>query len=220
MNGSTLISQVVVPYLCFIPLLTLHEFAHAWTAWKCGDNTAHSLGRVSFNPAVHMELVGTVLLPLFGLFAGASGWGVASFIIGWGKPVPVNLSNLLQPRRDDTLVAIAGPLMNLIIAVVLAALGKLTLAGGPNPLASLCSEVALFSLGLCFFNLLPLPPLDGSHVLKNLIGMSNETYWKLCQFGFVIVIIALQLQFVRKFVSNTTQGTWHFLQHAFGFYPG
>src|SRR5688500_4484351 len=105
-------------YLCFIPVLTFHEFAHAWTSWKCGDDTAKNLGRVSLNPIVHMELIGTVVLPLLAIYLSISGSGLAGFIIGWGKPVPVDLHNLRNPRRDDTLIALAGPVMNLILAVI------------------------------------------------------------------------------------------------------
>jgi Zn-dependent protease len=217
-SGSTLISHVLLPFLFFIPLLTFHEFAHAWVAWKCGDNTAYSLGRVSLNPIVHMEWIGTVILPLLGLYLGASGSMLAAFIIGWGRPVPVNINNLRQPRRDDTLVALAGPAMNLILAVILVAIGKLTLIGGPNMFATICAKMAILSLGLCFFNMLPLPPLDGSHLLKNVIGMSNETYWNLCRYGFLIVIVAIQIPMVRGVVRTCILGTWHFLERAFGFY--
>ena len=100
----------LIGYLCLIILLTFHEFAHAWVAWKCGDDTARLQGRVSLNPIVHMELIGTVVLPLVIIFFGAP-------LIGWGKPVPVNINNLYHRRRDDTLVAMAGPLMNLLLAV-------------------------------------------------------------------------------------------------------
>src|SRR6478672_42400 len=98
----------LIQYMCLIGLLTFHELAHAWTAWKCGDDTARSQGRVSLNPLVHMDLVGTVVLPLLVVFLSASGSGLGRFIIGWGKPVPVNLNNLRSPRRDDTLIALAG----------------------------------------------------------------------------------------------------------------
>src|SRR5688572_27685742 len=111
-------------YLCFIPVLTLHEFAHAWTSWKCGDDTAKNLGRVSLNPIVHMELIGTVVLPLLGIFLSMTNPVLAGFIIGWGKPVPVDLNNLSNPRRDDTLIALAGPMMNLVLAFLCMGIAK------------------------------------------------------------------------------------------------
>ncbi len=106
----------LLSYVCLIILLTFHEFAHAWTASKCGDDTARLLGRVSLNPLVHMEVVGTVVLPLLVVFLSAADSQLANFIIGWGKPVPVNPYKLRRRRTDDTLVALAGPAMNLLLA--------------------------------------------------------------------------------------------------------
>src|SRR5688500_15282577 len=106
-------------YLCFIPVLTLHEFAHAWTAWKCGDPTAKNLGRVTLNPIAHMKVLGTVVLPLLAIYLSIADSRLAGFIIGWGKPVPVDSSNLAQPRWHGTLIAMAGPAMNLVLAFIL-----------------------------------------------------------------------------------------------------
>lgn len=197
----------LVMYLCFIPILTFHEWAHAWTAWKCGDDTARSQGRVSLNPLVHIDPIGTIALPALAIFLAASGSGLSSFIIGWGKPVPVNVVNLRQPRRDDTLVAMAGPAMNVVVAFGLLAFGKVGQMLGVPMVLEICLQVALLSLFLCFFNLLPIPPLDGSHLVKNLIGMSYETYWRLCQFGFLVVILAIQVSYVRWALSWATFGS-------------
>jgi Zn-dependent protease len=197
----------LVMYLCFIPILTFHEWAHAWTAWKCGDDTARLQGRVSLNPIVHIDPIGTVALPALAIFLAASGSGLSSFIIGWGKPVPVNIFNLRHPRRDDTLVAMAGPAMNVVLAFGLLALGKVGQMLGVPMMLDICLQVALLSLFLCFFNLLPIPPLDGSHVVKNLVGMSHETYWRLCQFGFIVVILAIQVSSVRWVLGWATFGS-------------
>jgi Zn-dependent protease len=97
----------LLSYVCLLILLTFHEFAHAWVAWKRGDDTAYNDGRVSLNPVVHMEWLGTVILPLAVVVLSAANSGLANFIIGWGRPVPVNLNNLRQPRLDDTLIALA-----------------------------------------------------------------------------------------------------------------
>jgi Zn-dependent protease len=208
LDANILINGLIT-YLCFIPILTFHEFAHAWTAWKCGDDTARRLGRVSLNPAVHIDPIGTIVLPLLVVFLSASGsHGLASFIIGWGKPVPVNLANLNRPRRDDTLVALAGPAMNVVLALALVILGKGGQLLGASLVTGLFLHVAVLSLFLCFFNLLPIPPLDGSHVVKNAIGMSDETYWRLCQFGFIGVIIAIQFDAVRALLSWTTYASF------------
>ncbi len=197
----------LVMYLCFIPILTFHEWAHAWVAWKCGDDTARLQGRVSLNPIVHIDPIGTILLPLLAIFLGASGSGLSRFIIGWGKPVPVNLYNLRHPRRDDTLVALAGPAMNVVLAFVVLGLGKLGALAGSRLTVEMSVQLAQISLFLCFFNLLPIPPLDGSHVVKNFIGMKDETYWRLCQFGFIAVILVIQIEFVRKALAVATVGT-------------
>src|SRR4051812_21352195 len=112
---AKLLLEGLLMYLCFIPVLTFHEFAHAWVASKCGDDTAKRLGRVSINPIVHMELIGTVVLPLLAIYLQMSGSFLGGLIIGWGKPVPFDPSNLRNPRRDDTLIALAGPAMNLVL---------------------------------------------------------------------------------------------------------
>lgn len=197
----------LLTYVCLVILLTFHEFAHAWTAWKCGDDTAKNLGRVSLNPIVHMEVVGTVVLPLLVVFLSAADSALANFIIGWGKPVPVNPHYLRRPRADDTLVALAGPFMNLLLAVVAMGVARGFDLAGLDSMTEVGIRMALISLVLCFFNLLPIPPLDGSHVLKNLIGMSDETYLRLCQYGFIFVIVAVNLPFVRWLLGFVTLHT-------------
>ena len=164
----------LLSYVCLVILLTFHEFAHAWTAARCGDDTARDQGRVSLNPIVHMEMVGTVVLPLLVVFLSAAQSSFANFIIGWGRPVPVNPYNLRHRRRDDTLIALAGPAMNLALAAVVMVVARgFDLAGQPA-LMEVAVRMAIISLVLCFFNLLPIPPLDGSHVLKNLVGMRDR----------------------------------------------
>ena len=210
----------LIAYLCFLPLLTFHEFAHAWTAWKLGDDTAHSQGRVTLNPISHMELVGTVILPMLAIFLTAAGSGAASFIIGWGRPVPVIKSRLGNPRRDDTLVALAGPAMNLVLAVVVLAVAKVGLLAGTESIVKVASQMAWLSLVLCFFNLLPIPPLDGSHAIKNWIGMSDETYLRLCQYGFLAVIIAIQIPVVRNLVGGATAFSFIIIARSLGLPSG
>lgn len=203
MSQSALFDGLLT-YLFFIPLLTFHEWAHAWVAWKCGDDTAYQQGRVTLNPLAHMELIGTVVLPLMGIMLMAADSALAGFIIGWGRPVPVNISNLRRPRLDDSLVALAGPAVNVLLAFALLALAKVGVATEIAFLKEIGIRMALTSLFLCFFNLLPVPPLDGSHVLKNLICMSHETYWKLCQYGFLAVIIIINIPGVRHAVALAT----------------
>jgi Zn-dependent protease len=205
----------LISYVCFLPILTFHEFAHAWVAWKCGDDTARLQGRVSLNPTVHIDLIGTIVLPLLAVALSAGGSALAGFIIGWGKPVPVNINQLRHRRRDDTLVALAGPAMNILLAIVILAAAKVGAVAGIPMVAAMGQRLAVLSLFLCFFNLLPVPPLDGSHVVKNAIGMSDETYWRLCQFGFVAVIIVVQIPFVWRLVESATYSTWFLIAGVF-----
>jgi len=202
---SRIIVEGLMTYLGLIVLLTFHEYGHAWMAWKCGDDTARLQGRCSLNPLVHLDPIGTVVLPLLMIFLSLSGSGAARFLVGWAKPVPVNPLNLRNPRGDDNLVSMAGPWMNLFLAIVLMGLARVGMAASSESLTTLCAEMAQLSLLLCFFNLIPIPPLDGSHVVRVLIGMSYETYWKIARFGFIGVILVLQIPGIRTTLWSVTQ---------------
>jgi Zn-dependent protease len=197
----------LMTYLCFLPILTFHEFAHAWVAWKCGDDTARLLGRVSLNPADHIDPIGTIIIPLAAVFLGAANSSLGSFLIGWGKPVPVNIYNLRNRRLDDILVSLAGPGMNLLLALGLFILARVGQMAGSESLTYLFRHAAMLSIYLAFFNLLPIPPLDGSHVLKNLTSMSDEVYANLCRFGVFLVIIAIQIPVVQYVLFYATAST-------------
>jgi len=200
MNPQGIVDGLIM-YLGLIVLLTFHEYGHAWMAWKCGDDTAKSQGRCSLNPLVHIDPIGTVLMPLLMIFLSPS---VSRFLVGWAKPVPVNPFNLRNPRWDDILVSMAGPWMNLFLAIVLIGLARVGLIVGWADAVTLLMGTAQLSLLLCFFNMIPIPPLDGSHVLRNMIGMSYETYWKIARFGFIGVILVLQIPGVRQVLGNVT----------------
>lgn len=222
MDVSLLLNGLLF-YLCFIPVLTFHEFAHAWVAMKCGDDTAKNLGRVSLNPIVHMELIGTVVLPLLGIYLSIANSALAGFIIGWGKPVPVDPSNLRNPRRDDTLIALAGPGINLVLAFLLMGVAKIAVmikAGGAlqvgEVLLNMSFMLVTVNLVLAFFNLLPIPPLDGSHVLKNAINMSYETYYRLAQYGFIAVIVVINIPGVTGLLRSVTRGTTLLFARLYG----
>jgi Zn-dependent protease len=169
--------QVFISFLVLVFSLTVHESAHAWAADRLGDPTARALGRVSLNPAVHADPIGTLLFPLVGMLTGAP-------IIGWAKPVPVATWRFNRPRRDYLMVAAAGPLSNLSLAVVAALVLRLLPAAALAP--DLAPEGArgasvLVPIGrivwaalninvlLAIFNMLPIPPLDGSSVLAGLL---------------------------------------------------
>jgi len=215
MDGSTgsVVVNGLISYLGLVILLTFHEFGHAWVAWQCGDDTAKRQGRVSLNPIVHIDPIGTVLMPLLMIFMSPN---ISRFMIGWAKPVPVDLNNLGNRNRDDILITMAGPAMNLILAVVLMALVRVGLLVHLEPMAELCERFASLSLLLCFFNLIPIPPLDGSRVMRVLIGMSYETYWHLSRFGFIAVILVIQIPQVWKALAFAIGGTLAVLEILFG----
>ena len=149
--------------------LSVHESAHAWTAAKRGDRTARRLGRISLNPLVHIEPIGTLLLPLGAFMTGAP-------VIGWAKPVPVVARNLESPRRDFMAVTVAGPVSNLMLAF-LAALAMRVLpitavpvgGGFELPLWGVMAAVFEINLWLAVFNLVPIPPLDGGNLFAALL---------------------------------------------------
>jgi Zn-dependent protease len=160
--------------------LTVHEAAHAWAADRLGDSTARGLGRLSLNPAVHIDPIGTLLFPLLAILANLP-------LIGWAKPVPVNMAALGPAFRQKFMViAAAGPVSNLVLAVS-AALG-LRVIGGDNA-ASAVLELAIFvNVLLAVFNMVPVPPLDGGNVLAGLLtGPMARAYDGLRPYGFVIL---------------------------------
>lgn len=199
-------------YVALVVLLTFHEWGHAWMAWKCGDDTARSMGRCSLNPLVHIDPIGTLLIPMIQLFFPA----MRGILIGWAKPVPVNPNNLRNPKLDDILISMAGPWMNLLLAVALFGLAKVGLVAGALPLANFFAMSAVLSLGLCFFNLIPIPPLDGSHVVRVLIGMSNETFYQFAQYGFIILILVINLTPIPNWVGAVVIGSASIMQGWFG----
>lgn len=212
MDPKALIDGLLL-FIGLVVLLTFHEFGHAWVAWKCGDDTAHSQGRVSLNPIVHMDLLGTVVLPLLMIFMSAT---VGGFLVGWAKPVPVNPSNLRRPKVDDILVTLAGPWMNVLLGIVLIGVAKLAVVLHQPNSATLCLNLAHLSLLLCFFNLLPIPPLDGSQVVRTLSGMSYETFYSIARYGFLILIVVLQIPFIQQALAFLTDRTWTLIAHGFG----
>jgi Zn-dependent protease len=214
--GNIDIVYIAQTFLCLLVVITFHEAAHAYVAWKCGDDTAKQLGRISLNPVVHMELIGTVVLPLLAMGLSASGSGLGGFILGWGKPVPVNPAHLNHRLRDGMWVALAGPAMNLVLAVFVLALAKIVLlAGFPQGTKALL-QLAYVSLILGFFNLIPVPPLDGSHVLRYLFRIPDEIYYKVVPYGFIIVIVLLNFTPIRTVLGAVTGGTFALVARSVG----
>ena len=191
MNIQTLLIDAVA----LIVGIVIHESAHALAAYVLGDKTARSRGRVSLNPLAHIDPFGTVLLPLLMLAAGGP-------VFAFAKPVPVYLNNLKHPKRDELLVALAGPLSNALLALAAALIGYvlLPLLTGQAPMSPLSSLFSFFltfivvNLSLAFFNLIPLPPLDGSSILVPFLkGKALREYYRIQQYAMPILLVILYL---------------------------
>ncbi len=172
----------------------LHEFGHAWVADLRGDPLPRLQGRVTLNPFAHTDPIGTILLPAVMIFL-SPGFG----LIGWGKPVQISLPNPRTRRMDDICITLAGPGMNLVLCLVLALIGAF---GNFDPVQDrlvirfLVSGIFLNS-GLVVFNLIPIPPLDGSRLAVRFGLYTEEIFLALARWGFVILLIAVNLPFFR-----------------------
>lgn len=193
-----IISYVIMAFV-FLFAITVHEAAHGWAALKLGDPTAYQLGRVTLNPIAHIDPIGTIIFPLLMIVMRSP------ILFGWAKPVPVNPLNLRNPRRDNLLISAAGPLSNLSVAC-LAFLGIIILKSlSPEAfvekgilfhlisgISSILYWTIMINVILAVFNLIPVPPLDGSGVLMGLL--SDEAamkYEKIRPYGFIIIILLL-----------------------------
>ncbi|HMD35689.1 MAG TPA: site-2 protease family protein [Vicinamibacterales bacterium] len=185
------VAQIFIGFIVLLFSLTLHETAHAWTADRLGDSTARLLGRISLNPIVHIDLIGTVILPLVALATRAP-------IIGWAKPVPVDTRQLRHPRRDYMLVAAAGPASNLLIAFAAAALllvmpvspQRLDEANVSVPIAIMLGQTMRLNVLLAVFNMIPIPPLDGGSVLAGLLPYeAARAFNRIRPYGFMLLYL-------------------------------
>ncbi len=179
----------IMQYVALLFSLTIHESAHALSAHYMGDDTAKYLGRISLNPITHMDPIGTVVIPLFMIFFPSS-----IPLFGWAKPVPINPLNFRDRETGISIVSFAGPLSNFIIMIVAIILYKAVMMVPAlatfQPLRLFLFYLAAINLILAVFNLLPVPPLDGSGVLAKFIGLRNyEKYVSMIQpYGFLILI--------------------------------
>ncbi|MES9877472.1 MAG: site-2 protease family protein [Candidatus Sedimenticola sp. PURPLELP] len=188
LNDLTTMQQIAVLALPMLFAITVHEAAHGWVAKRLGDSTASMLGRVTFNPLKHIDPIGTILVPLLMYF-------FSGFLFGWAKPVPVDWRNLGNPRRDMALVALAGPMANLLMAIFWAVMLKIgvsldsSMAWLALPLYYMGSIGIIINSILMVLNLLPILPLDGGRILTSLLPPRLAmSYAKLEPWGLVIVI--------------------------------
>lgn len=201
----------------FVFSLSVHEFAHAWTANRLGDPTARFLGRMTLNPVAHADPIGTILFPLIAFFTGFP-------LIGWAKPVPVNERNLKNWSRDGILVAAAGPISNLILAMAFTFLAFLlnrfqAPAGLAHraeimlyePLLVMATVGIQLNLILAMFNLIPLPPLDGGRVAAGLLPGFRQQFMLLERYGFILLLVLFYTGIIRVVVFYPTQILYQFL---------
>jgi len=202
------IPTIIISLFVVLFAITIHEAAHGWAAYKMGDPTAHALGRITLNPIAHIDPIGTILLPVILVIMGAPPFG-------WAKPVPVNPFNLRNPRRDNLLISAAGPLSNFSVALIafillqmlkLANPDSLLLRGGTpslgNGLFLILYYTILINVILAVFNLIPIPPLDGSGVLMGLISEeAAEKFEQIRPYGFIILILLIMTGFIGRILG-------------------
>ncbi len=171
--------------IAFLPAVILHEYAHGWVANKLGDPTAKNAGRLTLNPFKHIDPVGTIIFPGLLIFLKSL------VVFGWAKPVPVDFKRLRNPRRDMPLVALAGPLTNILLAAILS---RFLIADLTGQVYDLLVTAILINLVLAVFNMIPIPPLDGSRLVLSLLPLSAARYYSQLEiYGILIVFVLLSL---------------------------
>lgn len=193
------IVDIFYQIVAFLFAISVHESAHAWTANRCGDPTARMLGRVSLNPVRHVDPIGTVLIPALAMFSGVG-------FIGWAKPTPVDPRNFKKPVQYDILTSVAGPVSNFLVAtlaiLVLAVLSALFPSGRETirygldtgsvlvPVVAMLYALVSVNILLAVFNLIPIPPLDGSHVIRHLLPESAQrAYDTMGMVGLILLFV-------------------------------
>jgi Zn-dependent protease len=215
------LQRVLIALPVLLLSLTVHEFAHAWMALKQGDDTAYMLGRVTLDPRAHLEPIGSLLFPIMAIGSGMP-------LLGWAKPVPTNPRKYRHYKRGDILVSIAGVLANLVLALLFAAaVFVLQLAtGGADAAPFLETLLEMLAYGvvgnvsLIFFNLLPIPPLDGSHVFYHLLPPNlGASYRQLQPYG-MLILWGMVLMGGFRFLGPVVTGVANLLLAPSGIYYG
>ncbi len=220
---DSIVQGIAIYALPVIFAITLHEAAHGYVAKHFGDFTAHNEGRISINPIKHIDLVGTILVPLT-LFVLSKLTVGAGFLFGWAKPVPVNFANLRRPKRDMLWVAIAGPGANLVMAFFWALVVKLGLTLLPNsdfakPMMLMGIAGIEINIILMVLNLLPLPPLDGGRMAVSLLPHRIAYHFSRIEpYGFIILLALLFSGFLGAIIWPIVTMMKHMIVMIFGLY--
>jgi Zn-dependent protease len=186
----------LIVFIVLVVSIVIHEWGHAISAHWLGDDTPEAEGRTTLNPLAHLDMVGTVLIPLVNIFLLRGGFT----FIGWGRPVVVNPSNFRNRNRDDILVTFAGPLANIVLATTATVVGTPLCAASPR-MGELVYKLIVMNVGLAVFNLIPLPPLDGGAILRRVIGMGEEAYLEIASWGGVILLVLINLPVFGRLIS-------------------
>ncbi len=203
-------AETIIRLIVIIMSIVIHEMAHGYTAYLCGDKTAANAGRLSFNPLHHLDPFGSIILPLLMVAFGGP-------MIGYAKPVPYNPNNLKHPKRDEVFVALAGPLSNFILAFI--GCGLLVAFDFSDIALLIFQPVMIINLSLMYFNLIPFPPLDGSSIISLFLPKrAMKTYYKIQNYSMAILLIVLyaiptffHIDIISLYLSYTIRETVKFM---------
>jgi len=209
--------EKILLYFILVISICIHEWAHAFSADKLGDPLPRSQGRVTLDPLVHLDLLGTIIIPFVMIFLSP---GFA--ILGWGKPVQLSLPNHKTRTRDDILITLAGPMSNLLLAfltvLVFGLIGNFIFLN--ESFLQLVATIVNLNCLLFLFNLIPIPPLDGSHILKRVAGMSDITFIKFSRFGIFLLLVLINVTSFTTFFYRLLSGITSQFYDLFGILIG
>ncbi len=204
---TTALNNVLLMLPIMLLSLSVHEAAHAYAAFYYGDPTAYKLGRITLNPVAHIDLIGTIIIPILGIFT----MGFA--LIGWAKPVPVNVHNLRNMQKAFCMVALAGPVSNIVLSVlfllalvlftVLTHLTGANLGSADGFIVNFLHNGILLNISLAVFNMIPIPPLDGSKVISYFLpAHTADRYLGIERYGFLIILVLINIPLFGAAISS------------------